>query len=67
MKVYYHGPGHETYHPQLGKLVPNEPFDLDGKIAKPYLESGLLKRVKEPAKNTADKKEKVATNDTNSH
>jgi len=45
MKVYYPGPGHETYHPVLGKLVPNEPFELDGATARPYLESGLLKRV----------------------
>jgi hypothetical protein len=47
MEVYYPGAGHETYHPQLGKLVPNEPFNLDGKIAKQYLDSGLLKKVKE--------------------
>lgn len=45
MKVYYPGKS-ETYHPQLGKLVPDKSFDLDGKTANKYIDSGLLKPVK---------------------
>lgn len=45
IKVYYPGPGIKTYHPQLGKLVRNEEFDLADAIAAPYLKSGLLKKV----------------------
>ena len=45
MKVYYPGPGPKTYHPQLGKLVTDEPFDLSDKEAKKYVDSGLLKKA----------------------
>lgn len=45
MKVSYHGPGERTFHPELGELT-KVPFDIDPKVAKPYLESGLLVEVK---------------------
>lgn len=56
MKVYYPGPGHETYHPELGKLVPGEPFDLDGRVARKYIGSGLLKRWEKPGKKKTGKR-----------
>ena len=50
MKVYYPGPGQKTYHPELGKLVTGEPFELDDELAKKYVRSGLLRPVKEKEK-----------------
>lgn len=43
MKVMYPGPGGQTYHPKLGKLIADEPFDLDDEEAKKYVDSGLLR------------------------
>lgn len=55
MKVYYPGPGPKTYHPQLGKLIKDKPFDLPGDQAKQYVDGGLLKEFSEPTTKTADK------------
>lgn len=45
MKVYYPGPGQVTYHPELGKLVAEDPFELADELAEKYVKSGLLKKV----------------------
>ena len=42
MKVIYPGPG-VTYHPHLGKLIADKPFELADDIAKKYIKSGLLR------------------------
>ena len=42
MKALYPGPG-DTYHPQLGKLIAGQPFELDDETAKKYVRSGLLR------------------------
>ena len=47
MKVIYKGPGPKTYHPILGELVSNKPFDLDGEIAEKYINSGLLEKAEQ--------------------
>lgn len=44
MKVVYPGPDQETYHPQLGKLVKDRPFEMTSKEAAPYIKAGLLKK-----------------------
>ena len=46
MIVIYPGPGGQTYHPKLGKLIVNEPFELADDEAGKYIESGLLKKKK---------------------
>lgn len=43
MKVVWMGTG-VTYHPQLGKLVAEKPFELDEVVAKKYIKAGLLKK-----------------------
>ncbi len=50
MKVYYPGPGRQTYHPELGFIITNEPFELPDEKAKKYIKSGLLKEAKEKTK-----------------
>jgi len=64
MKVYYPGPGHETYHPELGMLVPDKPFDLDAKTANRYIKSGLLKRCPENKKKKSAKTVRPANSES---
>lgn len=45
MKVYYPGPDPETFHPKLGKLVKDKPFEMTAKDAATYIKAGLLKRA----------------------
>ena len=46
-KVVYKG-DRETYHPRLGLLVPNQPFELEEETAERYVKSGLLEKYTEP-------------------
>lgn len=58
MKVIYPGPL-KTYHPQLGKLVAGQSFEMDNETAEKYIESGLLKEVKSKTKNAGFTAEKA--------
>lgn len=45
VRVFYPGPGRETYHPRLGLLVAGEAFPLPAAEADIYLQAGLLKKA----------------------
>ncbi len=49
MKVYFPGPGQETWHPKLGILHKDQVFDLPEEEAKLYIKAGLLRKG-QPAK-----------------